>query len=90
MVRLIMFNLVNGDDFPIMGEHHHSKHRRGHHLHNIHVATSEQDIEIKWGINKFNVDEDGFSPEFDGDILEEPFMGQGSTIISSQGDGRWY
>jgi hypothetical protein len=34
-----------------------------------------QDIVIKWGIDKFNVNQDGFSPKFYGDILEEPFRG---------------
>jgi hypothetical protein len=78
-----MCNLVDGDDFPIVGEHHHSKHRRGHCLHSVHVATSKQDIVIEWGIDNLNVDEDGFSPEFDGDILKEPFRGGWSTIIGS-------
>jgi len=64
MVRLIMCNLFDGDDFPIMGEHDHSKHRRGYHLHSVHVTTSKQDIIIEWGIDKFNVNEDGFSPKF--------------------------
>jgi hypothetical protein len=75
MIRLVMCKLVDGDDFPIVGEHHHSKHRRGYCLHSIHVAMSEQDIVIKWGIDNFNVDEDGFSPKFYRDILEEPFRG---------------
>jgi hypothetical protein len=70
-----MCNLVDDDDFPIVGEHHHLKHRRCHRLHNIHVAMSEQYIAIKWGVDNFNVDEDGFFPEFDDDILEEPFRG---------------
>jgi hypothetical protein len=70
-----MCNLVDGDNFPIVGEHHHSKYRRGYYLHSVHVATSKQDIVIEPGIDKFNVDEDGFSPKFDGDILEDPFRG---------------
>jgi hypothetical protein len=70
-----MCKLVNGDDFPVMGEHHRTKHIRGYNLHSIHVATSEQDIVIKWGIYKFNVNQDGFSPKIDGDILEDPFRG---------------
>jgi hypothetical protein len=44
-------------------------------LHSIHVAMSEQDIVIKWGIDNFNVNQDGFSPKFYRDILEEPFRG---------------
>jgi hypothetical protein len=75
MIRLIMYNLVDGDDFPVVGEYHHSKHRRGYHLHSIHVTTSEQDVVIKWGIDNFNVNEDGFSPKFYRDILEYPFRG---------------
>jgi hypothetical protein len=90
MVRFIMCNLVNGDDFPIVGEHHRSKHRRGYFLHNIHVAMSKQDIVIEWGVDNFNVYLDGFSPKFDGDILEDPFRGGWSTIIGTQGDGGWY
>ena len=85
-----MCKLVYCDYFPVVGEHHRSKHRRGYHLHSINVATSEQDIVIKWGIDKFNFAKDGFSPKFDGDILEEPFRGRGSTVIGSQGDSRWY
>jgi hypothetical protein len=71
MVRLVMCKLVDGDDFPVVGEHHRSKHRRGHHLHGIHVAMFEQDIVIKWGIDNFNVDQYGFSPKFYRDILKE-------------------
>jgi hypothetical protein len=35
----------------------------------------EQDIVIELSIDNFNVNENGFAPEFDGDILEEPFGG---------------
>jgi hypothetical protein len=90
MNRLMMCNLVNGDDFPVMGEHHHTKHIRGYNLHSIHVATPKQDVIIKWGIDNLNVNEVIFSPKFDGDILEEPFGGRWSIVISSQGDGRGY
>jgi hypothetical protein len=90
MVRLIMCNLVDGENFPIVAEHHHSKHKRGYCLHSVHVAMSKQYFVIKWGIDNFNVYEDGFAPNFDGDILEESFRGGWSTIIGSQGDGRWY
>ena len=70
-----MCKLVDGDNFPAMGEHHRTKHRRGYLLHIIHVAMSEKDIVIKWGINNFNVNQDGFSPNLYRDILEEPFRG---------------
>ena len=70
-----MCKLVDGDDIPITGEHHRTKHRRGDHLHRIHVVASEQDIVIKLSIDNFNVNEDGFAPKFYGDILEEPFGG---------------
>jgi hypothetical protein len=90
MVRLIMCDLVDGDDFSIMGKHRRSKHRRDYYLHRVHIATSKQDIVIKWGIDNLNVDEDGFSPKFDENILEEPFRGGWSTIIGSQDDGEWY
>jgi hypothetical protein len=76
-----MCDLVDGDDLLVVGEHHHSKYKIGHCLHSVHATTSEQDIVVKWGINHFNVDEDGFSLKFDGVILEEPFKGRGSTII---------
>jgi hypothetical protein len=66
------------------------KHRRGYCLHSVHVATSEQDIVIEWGIDNFNVNKDSLSPEFNGDILKEPFRRGWSSIISSQSDGRWY
>jgi hypothetical protein len=70
-----MCKLFDGDDFPIMGEHQRTKHRRGYLLHSIHVATSEQDIVIKWGINNFNANQNGFSQKFYWKILEEPLMG---------------
>jgi hypothetical protein len=66
-----------------MGEHHCSKYGRGNFLHSVHVATTEQDIIIEWGIDNFNVDENGLSPEFFRDILEEPFERRWSSIISS-------
>jgi len=66
-----------------MGEHHGSKDERGNCLHRIHVGTTEQDIVIKWGINNLNVNKNGFFPEFNGDIFEEPFRGRWSSIISS-------
>jgi hypothetical protein len=90
MVRLIMCKLVDGDDLPIMREHHFMKHRRGDCLHSIHVVTPKQDIVIKMGIDKFNVNEDGFSPKFYGDILTNPCGIFWSTIVSSKGDGRGY
>jgi hypothetical protein len=66
-----------------MGEHHGSKDGRGNCLHSVHVATTEQDIVIEWGIDNFNVYENGLSPEFYGDILEEPFGRIWSSVISS-------
>jgi hypothetical protein len=75
MIRLVMCKLVDGDNLPIMGEHHRMKHRRGYHIHRIHVATSKKDIVIKWGVDNFNVDQGGFFLEFYRDILEEPFRG---------------
>jgi hypothetical protein len=72
MVRLVMCKLVDGDDLPIMGEHHCTKDRRGDHLHSIHLVASEQDIVIKLGIDNFNVNEYGFSSKFYGDILTNP------------------
>jgi hypothetical protein len=75
---------------PQQGEHHRVKYRRGVWLHNVHVATSEKYIVIKWGIDNSNVDKDGFPPEFNGDILKDPFRRGWSSIISSQSDGGWY
>jgi hypothetical protein len=75
MIGLIMCKLVDGENFSIMGKHHHTKHKSGYLFHRIHVAMSEQDIVINWGFNNFNVDEDGFSHKFYGEILEEPFRG---------------
>jgi hypothetical protein len=56
-----------------MWEHHRLKDERGNCLHSVHVATTKQDIIIKWGVDNFNVDENGLALEFYGDILEEPF-----------------
>jgi hypothetical protein len=67
-------NLVNGNDLPVVGEHHCVKDGRGNCLHSIHVATTEEDIIIERGVDNLYVDENGFSPEFYGDILEEPFQ----------------
>jgi hypothetical protein len=75
--------LINGNDLPVIGEHHGSKDRRGNYLHRVHVATTKQDIVIKWGIDNFNVNENGVSPEFYRDILEEVFRRIWSSIISS-------
>jgi hypothetical protein len=73
-----------------VGKHHCVKHRRRDGLHFIHVATSKQDVVIEWSIDNFNVNEDSFSPKFNGDILEETFGRGWSSIISSQSDGRQY
>jgi hypothetical protein len=82
--------MVNGDDLPIMGEHHCMKHRRGDGLHRIHVVASEQDITITLSIDKFNVNEDGFSPKFDGDILIKSCERCWLIVISLKGDDRGY
>jgi hypothetical protein len=66
-----------------MEEHHDSKDERGNYLHSVHVAMTEQDIVIKWGIDNFNVNENGLSPEFYRDILEDPFRRRWSSIVSS-------
>jgi hypothetical protein len=66
------------------------KHRSGHKLHSVHVATSKQDVVIKWSVDNFNFNEDSLSPEFNRDVLKEPFKRGWSSIISSQIDGRWY
>jgi hypothetical protein len=60
-----------------------SKQRRGYCLHSIHVEMSKQDIVIEQGVNNVHVYEDGFPPEFNGDILEDPFRGGWSTVIGS-------
>jgi hypothetical protein len=73
-----------------VGEHHRSEYRRGYCLHSVHVATTEQDIVIEWGIDNLNVNKDSLAPEFNGDILKEPFRRGWSSIISSQSDGGWY
>jgi hypothetical protein len=90
MVRLVMCKLVDGDDLPIMGEHHCMKPRRGDHLHRIHVVVAEQDIVINMGIDNFNGNEDGFSPKFLGDILTKPCRRCWSTVVSSKGNGKGY
>jgi hypothetical protein len=61
--------------FSVMGKHHGSEHRRGDDLHSIHVAMTKQDIVVERGIDNLNVNQNGFSPELDGDILEESFEG---------------
>jgi hypothetical protein len=44
---------------------------------------TEQDIIIERGIDKFDINENSLSLEFDGDILEEPFKRGWSSVISS-------
>jgi hypothetical protein len=44
---------------------------------------TEQDIIIEWGVDNFDIDENSLAPEFDGDILEEPFRRGWSSVISS-------
>jgi hypothetical protein len=70
-----------GNDLPIVREHHCPKDGRCHCLHSVHVATTEQDIIIEWGIDNFDIDENSLSPK-NGEILEEPFK-RGLSIISS-------
>jgi hypothetical protein len=82
--------LVDNDDLAVVGEQHRSKHRRGQKIHRVHVATFKQDVVIKWGIDNLNVNKNGFSPEFNGDILKDPFRRGWSSIIISQSDGGWY
>jgi hypothetical protein len=83
--------LFNSDDPPVVGEHHCAKHRRGHNLHHIHVATSEQDVVVEQSVDNFNFNEDSFSPEFNGwNILEESLRRGGSFIVRPQSNGRWY
>jgi hypothetical protein len=67
-----------------------SKHRRGHNLHRVHVATSKQDVVIERGVDNLNVNKNGFSSKFNGDILKDPFRRGWSSIIISQSDGGWY
>jgi hypothetical protein len=51
---------------------------------------SNQDVVIERGVNNLNVNKNGFSPEFNGDILKEPFRRGWSSIISYQSDGGCY
>jgi hypothetical protein len=44
---------------------------------------TEQDIVIEWGIDNFNVNDNGLAPEFYRDILKEPFRRRWSSIIIS-------
>jgi hypothetical protein len=73
-----------------MGKHHGSKHIKGECLHRIHVAMTKQNIIVEWGIDNLNVNKDSFSPEFNGDILEEPLGRQGSSIVIPYSNSRWY
>ena len=73
-----------------MGKHDCPKDGRCHCLHSVHVATSEQDIVIKRSVDNFNVNEDSFAFDFNGDILEETFGRGWSSVIISQSDGIWY
>jgi hypothetical protein len=43
----------------------------------------EQDIIIKGGVDNLDINEDNLSPEFHGEILEEPFRRGWSFVISS-------
>jgi hypothetical protein len=69
---------------------HGSKYGRGDCLHGIHVATTKKNIIVEWGINNINVYKDGFAPDFDGDIVEEPLGRRGLSVVSPQSNRRWY
>jgi hypothetical protein len=45
--------LINGDNFPVVGEKHGAKDRGRYGLHGVHVASSEKDIVIQLGIYDF-------------------------------------
>jgi hypothetical protein len=77
-VRLVMRNLVNCDDLPIVGEHHCLKDGRGNCFHSVHVATTEQDIVIEWGVNNFNVDKDSLTPSYTRTFWKSPSGYDGS------------
>jgi len=38
-------------------------------LHSIHVTTSEEDVVVQWGIYDLNIDKNGLTGKFDGDIF---------------------
>jgi hypothetical protein len=44
---------------------------------------TEKDIVIEWGVDKFNINENGLTPKFYRDILEDPFRRRWSSIIIS-------
>jgi hypothetical protein len=82
--------LVDGDDVPIVGEHHCAKKIRGHNLHSVDVATYEQYVVIEWSIYNLSVNEDSLSPKFNRDILKEAFRRGWESIIISESDDGWY
>jgi hypothetical protein len=62
----------------------------GNIIHSVHVAMSKQYVVIEQRVDNLNVDKDGFAPEFNGEILKDPFIRRRSYIISSHSDGGWY
>ena len=50
--RIVIRQLVNGHDLPIMGEHQESKDGRGNDSHCIHITTSKEEVVIELGIEK--------------------------------------
>jgi hypothetical protein len=67
--------MIDGNDLSIMGKHHGSENRRGDDFHSVHIATTKQDIVVERGIDNLNVNQNGFSPELNRNILEESFRG---------------
>jgi hypothetical protein len=82
--------MIDGNDLSVMGKNHGSKHRRGDCFHRIHVAMMKKNIIFEWSIYNINVNKDGFAPEFNGDILEEPLRRRGSSVVIPQSNGRGY
>ena len=78
--------LVNGDYLSIMREKHLAVDRRWDSRHGIGVATPQNNVIIKRGIDDFNINENCLARKSDSEIMEEANGLGGMAIPCTKGD----
>jgi hypothetical protein len=81
-----MFQLVNGDEFPISREYHGAKQKCSDSLHRVNATTSKENVIVQGGIDDLDVNQDHFSYYLYRNILKQPLRLGWETIIGSKGD----
>ena len=85
---IVISQLVDGHDLPIMGEHQKSKDGRGNDSHCIHITTSKEKVVIELGIENLDVNQHSFTNYHNRDIREDALGLINTTIIATKGIGR--